>query len=85
MPLATTEQRPSLPATLQASQEPEHAVLQQNPSMQNVDEHCAARVQQAPLFWGGTHWPAQLQMLPAAQSVSAEQVLGQLAEAPPQR
>jgi hypothetical protein len=74
---------PTLPATLQASQEPPHAVLQQTPSTQLPLPHWLAAEHVAPLVFLGTHAPA-LQKLPPLHWESVVQAPGQLTEEPSQ-
>jgi hypothetical protein len=58
LPDATGLQVPTLPATLQASQEPPHAVLQHTPSTQLPLPHWLEAEHVAPLVCFGTHAPA---------------------------
>jgi hypothetical protein len=81
LPAATGLQVPTLPATLQASQEPPHAVLQHTPSTQLPLPHWEAAEHVAPLALGGTHAPAS-QMLPPLHWVSLVHAEGQEAEPP---
>ncbi len=81
LPEATGLQVPALPVTLQASQEPPHAVLQQKPSTQLPLMHWLAVVQLPPLgFWLVQTPPTQV--LPLAHWVSLVQAVGQLADEP---
>ena len=72
-------------AAAHTSQAPPHAALQQKPSEQKPEPHWAAREQHAPLACRATHWPAQPQTKPAAQSASAAQDGGQVALVPSHR
>jgi hypothetical protein len=58
LPEATGLQVPTLPVTLQASQAPPHAVLQQTPSTQLPLPHWLLAVQVVLLVFFGTHAPA---------------------------
>jgi hypothetical protein len=57
LPDATGLQVPALPATLQASQEPPHAVLQHTPSTQLPLPHWLAALHVPPLVFLGTQTP----------------------------
>ena len=81
LPAATGLHVPTLPATLQASQEPPHAVLQQTPSTQLPLPHWLAAEHVAPLVFFGAHTPAS-QKLPLLHWASEAQVVGQEAEPP---
>jgi hypothetical protein len=72
---------PTLPATLQASQELPHAVLQHTPSTQLPLPHWLAAEHVAPLVFLGTHAPA-LQKLPPLHWESVVHAEGQEAEPP---
>jgi hypothetical protein len=58
LPEATGPHVPMLPATLQASQAPPHAVLQQTPSTQLPLPHWLLAVQEVALVFLGTQAPA---------------------------
>ena len=57
-PAATGLHVPTLPARLQASQEPPHAVLQQTPLAQLPETHWPSAPHVAPLVFLGTQAPA---------------------------
>ncbi len=63
-------QVPWTPGCAQDSQAPVQAVLQQTPPEQNPLLHWVLWVQATPLPAGGTHWPAELQVVPGTQSAS---------------
>ena len=72
-------------AALHATQMPLHAVLQQNPSMQLPDEHCAARVHAAPFVSSAVHAAGDadvLQKYPVAHVASVVHADGQLCDVP---
>jgi hypothetical protein len=81
LPCATGLHVPTLPATLQASQELPHAVLQHTPSTQLPLPHWLAAEHVAPLVFLGTHAPA-LQKLPLLHWESVVHAEGQEAEPP---
>jgi hypothetical protein len=64
-PLGAALQLPSLPARLQRSQLPLQAWLQQKPSAQNPEVHCALLPQAVPVARSGSQLPA-LQKRPVA-------------------
>jgi hypothetical protein len=70
VPLAAALHVPSAPATLHASHVPLHALLQQYPSAQLPERHCAPEVQALPVANSPSHEPA-LQLLPGLQSSAA--------------
>ncbi len=63
LPCTTGPHIPSLPlpffATVHAWHKPTHAVLQQTPSTQLPDAHCAAIVHVPPFVMGITHAPIE--------------------------
>ncbi len=81
LPEATGLQVPTLPVTLQASQEPPQAVLQQTPSTHWPLPHWLAAVHVPPLVFFATQAPA-LQKLPLLHWLSLVQAEGQEADEP---
>ena len=84
LPAGAVPQVPREPATSHASHAAAHAVPQHTPSTQKPLPHCAARPQTPPAANLGTQ-EVPLQKWVAAQALSAEQPVGQLAVAPSQR
>ncbi len=80
-PEATRLHVPTLPAWLQESQAPPHAVLQQTPSTQLPLPHWLAAEQVAPFVFLGTQAPAS-QKLPLLQWASEAQAPGQHTDEP---
>jgi hypothetical protein len=81
LPATTGLHVPTLPATLQASQEPPQPVLQHTPSTQLPLPHWLAAEQVAPFVRLGTQAPAS-QKLPLLQCASVAQAPGHEAEEP---
>jgi hypothetical protein len=74
VPDASVVQVPTDPETLQASQAPPHALLQQTPSTHWFERQSEASEQVWPLPFLPTHTPP-VQVLPAVQSVGTVQVV----------
>jgi hypothetical protein len=72
---AIGQQVPIRPLWSQLTQAPVQATLQQNPSAQKFEAHCAALVQTAPMGFG-PQLPAT-HLVPVAQSASEVQVMTQ--------
>ncbi len=77
-PDARTEHVPTLPVTSQRSQPPVHALLQQTLSAQNPDAHWVPNPHAAPSTCAALQTP-WLQYCPVTQSVSAAQLVAQVA------
>lgn len=75
LPAEIGQQVPIRPLWLQLTQAPEQATLQQKPSAQNLEAHCEAAVQTAPMGFGPQLPPTHL--MPPAQSLSEAQVMTQ--------
>ncbi len=81
VPAAWFRQVPTKPVTLQDEQVPVHALLQQTPSAQKPEPHCASEVQPVPLDCFATH-ALPLQYWLDAQALTSA---GQSVDVPLQR
>lgn len=79
LPLASVLQVPLLPVRLHAWQALSQAVLQQTPSTQWPELHCAFWRQSCPFGRGATHWLRSSQIRPATQSLLLAHDVAQVA------